>query len=58
MPRNGRFDFRVVAAGHHVITIISDNVPLPWTLPNGGRTEVDVATRGHTNIAIGAERIR
>jgi hypothetical protein len=55
---NGRFEFPVVAAGHHVVTAISDNVPLPWFLLNDGRVEVDVATRGHTSVAIGAQRQR
>ena len=30
---NGRFDFPAVVAGHHVITVQSDNLPLPWMLP-------------------------
>ena len=55
---NGRFDFPVVATGHHVVTVISDNLPLPWALVNGGRTEVDVTTRGRTDISIGAQRPR
>ncbi|MGO9513891.1 MAG: hypothetical protein ACLP2F_09655 [Steroidobacteraceae bacterium] len=54
----GRFDFPVVATGHHVITVISDNLPLPWTLVNEGRTEVEVSTRGRTDISIGAQRLR
>jgi SdrD B-like domain len=55
---NGRFDFPVVAAGHHVLTVISDNLPLPWSLPNAGRTEIDVATRGRVEASIGAQRPR
>ncbi len=55
---NGRFNFPVVATGHHVVTVISDNLPLPWALVNGGRTEVDVTTRGRTDISIGAQRPR
>ena len=54
----GRFDFPVVAAGHHVIAVISDNLPLPWTLANDGRTDVEVATRGRTEVSIGAQRPR
>ncbi len=53
---NGRFDFPVVAAGHHVVTVISDNVPLPWVLLNEGRVELDVSTRGRTEIAVAAQR--
>src|SRR5271169_1873633 len=55
---NGRFDFPAVAAGHHVITVQADNLPLPWQLANQGRTEVEVATRDRTDVAIGAVRIK
>src|SRR5207245_4387508 len=55
---NGRFDFPAVAAGHHVLTVQTDNLPLPWTLTNSGRTEVDVATRDRTEINIGALRMK
>jgi len=55
---NGRFDFPAVAAGHHVLTVQADNLPLPWTLTNSGRTEVDVATRDRTEVHIGALRLK
>ena len=55
---NGHFEFPMVASGHHQITVVSDNVPLPWTLANDGRAEVEVATRGHAIVNIAAERIR
>jgi len=55
---NGRFDFPAVAAGHHVVSVQSDNLPLPWMLPGEGRTEVDVGTRDRTDVNIGAVRIR
>src|SRR5580704_9615335 len=51
---SGRFDFPAVASGHHVITVQPDNLPLPWTLSNSGRTEVDVGTRERTEVDIGA----
>src|SRR5437660_1064976 len=54
----GRFDFPAVAAGHHVLTVQTDNLPLPWTLTNSGRTEVDVATRDRTEINIRAFRMK
>jgi hypothetical protein len=54
----GRFDFPVVASGHHVISVIQDNLPLPWTLTNEGRTEVEVATRGKSDVELGAQRPR
>lgn len=54
----GRFDFPVVVTGHHVITVSSDNLPLPWTIANEGRTQVEVTTRNRTDISIGAQRLR
>ncbi len=55
---NGRFDFQAVAAGHHVLTVQTDNLPLPWTLTNSGRTEVEVGTRERTEVDIGALRLK
>jgi hypothetical protein len=55
---SGRFDFPVVVSGHHVIKVLADNLPLPWFLPGEGRTEVEVPTRGRTDISIGAQRPR
>jgi hypothetical protein len=55
---NGRFVFPVVATGHHVITVVPDNLPLPWILANGGRAEVEVTTRDRTEISIAAQRPR
>jgi hypothetical protein len=54
----GRFSFPVVAIGHHVISVVADNLPLPWTLVNGGRAEVEVTTRDRTEINIAAQRMR
>ncbi len=55
---NGRFSFPVVVTGHHVIKVVSDNLPLPWALAAEGRTEVEVTTRGRTDVKIGAQRLR
>jgi hypothetical protein len=55
---SGRFSFPVVATGHHVISVMQDNLPLPWTLINDGRTELVVTTRDRTDISIGAQRPR
>jgi hypothetical protein len=54
----GRFNFSSVAAGHHVITVVSDNLPLPWALINQGRAEFDLSTRGRTQLSIAAQRPR
>jgi hypothetical protein len=47
-----------VATGHHVITVIPDNLPLPWSLVNQGRAELEVTTRNRTDIGIAAQRPR
>jgi SdrD B-like domain len=54
----GRFNFPTVATGHHFITVIPDNLPLPWTLVNEGRAEVEVMTRDRSDIGIAAQRPR
>jgi hypothetical protein len=54
----GRFEFPAVATGHHVISVVSDNLPLPWTLVGDGRVEVVVTTRDRTDLAIAARRPR
>jgi hypothetical protein len=55
---NGRFDFAAVASGHHVLSVVADNLPLPWALSGDGRVEVAVATRERAEVAIGAQRPR
>jgi SdrD B-like domain len=55
---NGRYTFPAVAAGHHVLTVETETLPLPWTVTNSGRTEVQVSTRESTEANIGAMRIR
>lgn len=54
----GRFEFPSVAAGHHSITVMPDNLPLPWQLMNEGRAEFDVPVRGTVNVDLAAQRMR
>lgn len=54
----GRFEFPSVSAGRHVLTVLSDNVPLPWLVTNDGRTEIEVPVRGNTTVDIAAQRPR
>lgn len=54
----GRFEFPLVAAGDHLITIVPDNLPLPWAVADDGRRTVRVRTRETTNIDIAATRMR
>jgi len=55
---SGRFSIPAVASGHHVLTVVPDNLPLPWSVLNGGRTEIEVSTRERTDISIAARRLR
>jgi hypothetical protein len=41
-----------------VLTVQTDNLPLPWTLVNSGRSEVEVGTRDRIDVNIGAVRLR
>ncbi len=50
----GRFEFPYVASGQHTITVVSDNLPLPWLINNEGRQQVQVRTRDSTSVSIGA----
>jgi hypothetical protein len=50
----GRYDFAYIVAGPHVLTVIGDNLPLPWSLDKEGRTEVRVYTRETTTVDIAA----
>jgi hypothetical protein len=54
----GRYDFPAVVSGHHVITVQSDNLPLPWTMTNSGRSEAEVSTRNRTELDLGALRLK
>jgi hypothetical protein len=54
----GRFEFPAVAAGTHRITVLPDNLPLPWALADDGRFEFDLSVRGTVNVDIPAQRLR
>lgn len=54
----GNFDFPLVAAGRHTLTVSTDNLPLPWTLPEGAAIEVTVSARETARAEIGAVRLK
>lgn len=54
----GRFDFPLVAPGPHEITVVADNLPLPWMVANEGRRTVTVHAREAETIDIAATRMR
>jgi hypothetical protein len=54
----GRFEFPAVAAGSHVLTVVPDNLPLPWMFPTPGGIKVEVGVRGRTFAALPVQRMR
>ncbi|UNK48380.1 carboxypeptidase-like regulatory domain-containing protein [Lysobacter sp. S4-A87] len=55
----GEFEFPRVAAGAHTVTIVPDNLPLPWSLEGGAASRsIDVTVRGQTRVDFGAIRPR
>jgi hypothetical protein len=50
----GRFEFPYVAAGSHTITVVSDNLPLPWTMPGDGKQTIRISTRDQARLVFGA----
>jgi hypothetical protein len=54
----GRFEFPLVAAGKHVLTVVPDNLPLPWYVGDGGKVEIVVRTRETSSIDIAASKRR
>ena len=54
---SGRFEFPFVAAGAQTISVIPDNLPLPWAI-GSPRFTVDVSARSTATLDIAARRIR
>jgi len=54
---SGRFEFPFVAAGIQTLTVLPDNLALPWVVGDAKR-EVDVRTRETAQVEIGARRLR
>ena len=54
----GRFEFASVIEGRHVVTVVADNLPLPWVLKNDGRNELNVSVRSATRVEIPAQKNR
>jgi SdrD B-like domain len=50
----GRFEFPYVSAGQHTISVVSDNLPLPWAMPSEGKQSIRVNTRDQTRVMLGA----
>lgn len=54
----GRYEFPAVAAGRHRLSVLPDNLPLPWMLVNEGQAEVEVSVRGNVSADVAARRNR
>ncbi|HPX89624.1 MAG TPA: hypothetical protein PL133_10175 [Methylophilaceae bacterium] len=54
----GRFEFPLVASGEHTITVIADNLPLPWQVSDNGQRSIKVNTRETNYINIPASRLK
>ncbi|MBS0218971.1 MAG: carboxypeptidase regulatory-like domain-containing protein [Proteobacteria bacterium] len=56
---SGNFSFPRVAIGKHHLTIVPDNLPLPWSISDEmADRQIDVTVRTATRIDIGAVRPR
>ena len=56
--KDGKFEFPLLAAGAHAITIIPDNLALPYFIPNEGRREVVIHTRETATLEVAARKER
>lgn len=55
----GRYRFERVAVGQHTLSVVQDNLPLPWLFEgDSGRRVVAVSVRGETVTDFGARRSR
>ncbi len=52
----GGFEFPAVAAGAHFISVLPDDLPLPWLLEPEQKFGAPATTRGNTRIDIAAKR--
>jgi len=54
----GRFEYPSVAAGSHVLTVVPDNLPLPWAFATPGGVRVAVGVRDRVFVPLPAQRLR
>ena len=53
----GNFEFPRVATGPHTLTVVPDNLPLPWFIDEpGGARQIEVHVRQATRVDVGARR--
>ena len=54
----GRFEFPLVASGNHTIFIVSDNLPLPYSIAEELPRRIVVRTRENTELNIAATKAK
>ncbi len=54
----GRFEFPVVAPGPHVVTVVPDNLALPYAIRGDGKRQVIVRTRETTTLDFAATKLQ
>lgn len=54
----GGFEFPTVVSGPHTLSVIQDDLPLPWSVDTEQKINASVSTRDVTRIDIGAKRMR
>ena len=54
----GGFEFISVASGAHTLSVLQDDLPLPWSFEGEPRFDVSVSTRTTSRIDMGAKRMR
>ena len=53
----GGFEFPSVVSGSHAITVLQDDLPLPWSIDTERKINAPVSTRDVTRVDIGARRM-
>jgi hypothetical protein len=54
----GHFEFPFVAPGPHTVQVVAETLPLPWMMPAGEVSRVEVTPRETIRLEIGAARDR
>lgn len=54
----GGFEFPTVVSGAHTLTVLQDDLPLPWTIDTEQKINAAVSTRDVTRVNIAAKRLR
>ena len=54
----GRYAFPFVAAGIHTLSVVTDNLPLPWTMRNDGNVQVEVSARQLHYVDLAAVKLK